>query len=219
MKKKIGIGLAAGFGGIAPNVFRVASELMGGRGAPEASYVIGVLIFMGIGAATALAFGETDSKKAFFLGLGLPAMFQSAAQDVSTAAARLEFSPVAYAAELEEPERDVSVAWRGEVAPESFSLIYRGADEKRRVKDDFLDPEEFVRDYAPLWATGAQVVIGDVLNGPRSEWVDFEPGGEPLRFVLTVQPKGWSGLKKAVGIRGVDEYEVTLELELEKEKD
>lgn len=88
--------------------------------------MMGVMLFAFMGAATALALGETDAKKALFLGLGLPAMFQSAAQDVSTATVRIDLAPIAYAAELEEPERLVKVQWKSDVAPESFSLIYRG---------------------------------------------------------------------------------------------
>lgn len=213
MKKKIGIGLSAGFGGIAPNLFRLASGMTKGESLPEASYILGVLLFAMMGAATALALGETEARKALFLGLGLPAMFQSAAQDVSTAAARLELSPVAYASTvLEEPERKISILWNGDVSPESFSLIYRGSDERRRMKDDFVDPEELSVLYAPLWATGTQLVVGDVLKGPRSNWVDFRPGGEPLELVVTVEQRGLTGLRKAIGLRGVDEYAVTLEL-------
>lgn len=213
MKKKVGIGLSAGFGGIAPNLFRLASDMTKGEGLPEASYVLGVMLFAAMGAATALALGETEARKALFLGLGLPAMFQSAAQDVSATAARLELAPIAYASSvLEEPERKVSVAWKGDVSPESFSLIYRGTNEKRRVKDDFVDPAEAVFDYAPTWVTGAQVVVGDVLSGPRSDWVDFRAGASWLRFVVTVEENEWTGLQKAVGFRGVDEYTVTLEL-------
>lgn len=213
MKKKIGIGLSAGFGGIAPNLFRLASDMTKGEGLPEMSYIIGVMLFAIMGAATALALGETEARKALFLGLGLPAMFQSAAQDVSASAALLELEPVAYASSVvEEPERKVSVVWKGDVYPEPFSLIYRGRDEKRRLKDDFTDLGEVVSDYCPTWVTGVQLVVGDVLSGPRSDWVDFRPGDSELRFVVTVEQKGWTGLQKAVGLRGVDEYAVTLEL-------
>ena len=211
MNPKFGIGLSAAFGGIAPNLFRVATELTGGKGLPEWSYVIGVLMFASIGAATALAFGENDSKKAFFLGLGLPALFQSAAQDVSTAAARLQLTPVVYA--WEEPERIVTISWQGDVDPETFSLIYGGEKTRRRVKDDFVDPEHFSRGRAPRWMRSVQVVIGDAKTGPRSDWVDVPRGRMPVHLILTVDHRPLTGLQKAVGIRGVQDYSVELEID------
>ncbi len=211
----LAVGLAAGFGGLAPNLFRVASGLTKGDGLPGGTYIIGMLLFAGMGAATALALGETEAKKAMFLGLGLPAMFQSAAQDVSTAALQLE--PVAYASVVlsEEPERKVSVAWKGDVYPQSFSLIYRGEDLKRRLKDDFFDPDELSEETVPMWVNGVQLVVGDVLKGPRSDWVEFKAGGEPLELVVTVNQRPLTGLQKAIGLRGVDEFDVELALKEE----
>ena len=214
MSEKLGIALSAGFGGIAPNLFRVSADMTSGRGLPDVSYVIGVTLFALIGAATALSFGETDTKKAFFLGLGLPAMFQSAAQDVSTAAARLELEPVAFAAELgEDAARPVAFFWLdGELDPADFSAIYKSADDKRRLKDDFESPGSVVRTTAPVWCTGVQIVIGDVKTGPRSNWVEFEPGEMPLRFSIRVERRALVGFRQAIGLSGVDEYKVTLAL-------
>lgn len=213
MKTKVTIGLCGGFGGVAPNLFRLGSALTRGDGMPELTYFIGMMVFFSIGASTALAFGETDTRKAMFLGLGLPAMFQSAAQDVSAAAmeSHLMMVPVAYAAE-NPPQRKMDVSWRGEVEPQDFSMIYSFEPESRRLKDDFTSGSEEYRHTFPMEAVRAQALVGNVKTGARSEWMDLPPGAEPLKFVLTVVRSPFSGFKQAVGIRNANDIEVSLEV-------
>ncbi len=209
---KITIGLCGGFGGVAPNLFRLASSLTRGDGMPELTYFMGMMLFASIGAGTALAFGETDTRKAMFLGLGLPAMFQSAAQDVSASVmqSHLMMVPVAYAAE-NPPQRHMGIAWQGDVEPQDFSIIYSFELKSRRLKDDFVRIDEEYRHHTfPLDAVMAQALIGDVKKGARSEWVDLPPGKGPVKFVLIVKPSPFSGFKQAVGIRNATDIEVTL---------
>lgn len=88
MKDKACVACAAAFGGIAPNVFFLAATLTAVSEAASApawttAYLFGLLILAAIGAAVALIFGEKEAKKAFFLGLGLPAFFQAAAANLA----------------------------------------------------------------------------------------------------------------------------------------
>jgi hypothetical protein len=79
------IGLAAGTGGIAPNLVNLAQGFIGQTpNTPGALYYVGVAIFFILGAIVALIFAETDHRKAFFLGVSLPA-FIAAAQTQSKA--------------------------------------------------------------------------------------------------------------------------------------
>jgi hypothetical protein len=112
--KSLLIGLAGGIGGSASNFLYLGQQLTAQRGS-EVSwlYFFGTLIFFGLGAAIALIFQETDAKKAFFLGIGLPALIAAAATakeplsggKLSTQATgsvflrRLEFVPSAFAQE------------------------------------------------------------------------------------------------------------------------
>lgn len=80
MNAKVAIALIAGFGGISPNLLRIAialtdekKEVYVGLG-----YIIGLLLFAVMGAGVALIWGETDSKRAYYLGLGLPSLLQLA---------------------------------------------------------------------------------------------------------------------------------------------
>ncbi len=203
MKDLIAPGLAAGFGGIAPNLLRLATDLMTGAALPGLSYILGMMIFAFIGGFTALALGELEARKAFFLGLGLPAMLQATVQDVSShQAASFEMFPSAYAMVVgEEPHRPVSVRWVSADSEQmEFSLIYQGEDSNRRLKEDY-PPRFKSKGRAPMWATSVQAVLGDAKTGPRSDWLDFRLGDYELEFVIEAVPLPWSGLKKAVGLQ------------------
>ena len=69
------IALAAGIGGIAPNLVNLAQGFTGDAPyLPGFIYYVGVAIFFGLGASVALIFAETDHRKAFILGISLPAL-------------------------------------------------------------------------------------------------------------------------------------------------
>jgi hypothetical protein len=74
-KKAIIIGLAGGLGGISPLLMRWANALQGSRELPLlGGCILSLLIFFVLGAVIVLVFGEVDTKKAFLLGVGLPAL-------------------------------------------------------------------------------------------------------------------------------------------------
>lgn len=188
------IGLAGGFGGTAPNIFRVGSQLTSGAPLPEISYVIGVLVFFAMGAGVALSFQEVDAKKAFFLGLSLPAMFQSGVADVSTATqTAFRLTPTVYAAELEEPQRYVKVSIN-EDAPECsfvFSGENRGRTESLIEKN--ADGELIVE--VPTWATSFTVLV--LLERQMSEPYPVFLADE---WEVDISEKSLRGFKQAVGI-------------------
>lgn len=80
MSPKAAIALTAGFGGISPNLLRIAIDLTGKKDIAylDLGYVIGLLLFALMGAGVALIWGETDFKRAYYLGIGLPSLMQMA---------------------------------------------------------------------------------------------------------------------------------------------
>ena len=65
--------------GIAPNVMNMAKEMIGpDPNIPSWVYLFGLALFFSLGGIVALIFGEKNLPKAFFLGLGLPALIASA---------------------------------------------------------------------------------------------------------------------------------------------
>ena len=76
---RVPVFLAAGVGGSAPNWLRLANIMISTPGHnPALSYFGALLIYFLLGGIVALIFKETDIRKAFFLGIGLPALITSA---------------------------------------------------------------------------------------------------------------------------------------------
>ena len=78
-RPQILIVLSAGIGGAAPNLVDLA-QIWTGKDPwiPGLVYYLGLAIFFLVGAFVALIFHETDSRKAFFLGVSLPALIAAA---------------------------------------------------------------------------------------------------------------------------------------------
>jgi hypothetical protein len=81
MKLNIECILLAGFGAIAPTMFKLANSFISNptTPAPQFVYYVGIVIVYFFGACIARAFKETNTKKAFLLGLSLPGIISSAA--------------------------------------------------------------------------------------------------------------------------------------------
>jgi hypothetical protein len=82
-QKRLVITLAAGFGGIAANLLALAVILLQNGGLPQPTYYLAMCILFIMGAAVALIWGETDARKAFYLGIGLPALLQVTIQNAT----------------------------------------------------------------------------------------------------------------------------------------
>lgn len=80
MNAKAAIALTAGFGGVSPNLLRIAIDLTGRKEDVyvDTGYLIGLVLFAIMGGGVALVWGETDLKRAYYLGLGLPSLMQMA---------------------------------------------------------------------------------------------------------------------------------------------
>jgi hypothetical protein len=86
--------VAAGFGGIAPNLLDLAVLMTGGEKLPNYTYYLGLVLFAAIGCAIGYFWREPDPKRAFYLGVGLPALLQLSANDLSNL--RASYAPPDY---------------------------------------------------------------------------------------------------------------------------
>ncbi len=217
----IPIGGAGAFGGMATNLFRFGTDMTHGDPLPTASYFIGVIIFALMGAGLALSFREDDVKKAFFLGLSLPAMFQSSinatSQHVNEANAA-GFTPPAI---VEEAPRTFVIIPQLPEAPE-FQVRFMSADEKRReeqtvpAREASDEKAENVRIEIPAWAAAASLVY----RTSESQPVFLTRTAEQEFYVIATRDF-WSGIKQSAGVSGVAEYTIELisKAEFEKRKE
>lgn len=84
--------VAAALGGIAPNMINLAILLTSDGELPEYTYYLGLLIFLLMGAAVGFFWQETNLKRAFCLGISLPALIQVGISDLSNQPLQ-EFQP------------------------------------------------------------------------------------------------------------------------------
>ncbi len=98
MTSKFLIAMAAGTGGIAPSSVHLAQGFIKTNpDVPGLFYFLGVAIFFALGALVAFFFSETEAKKAFFLGIGLPALIATAQTQTPTKLALENIIPSAHA--------------------------------------------------------------------------------------------------------------------------
>jgi hypothetical protein len=77
--------VAAAVGGITPNLMSLAILLTTGDGElPQHTYFLGLMIFALLGGAVGFFWQETNPRRAFFLGLGLPSIIQIGINDFSS---------------------------------------------------------------------------------------------------------------------------------------
>lgn len=98
------VAIASGTGGIAPSLVHLAQGLIKESvGLPGPLYFVGVGIFFILGSLVAFFFAETDAKKAFFLGIGLPALIATAQTTGTPKNIVSALIPTAYAQALPVP--------------------------------------------------------------------------------------------------------------------
>jgi hypothetical protein len=171
MNAKSAIALTAGFGGISPNLLRIAIDLTEKKEVAYIGigYVIGLLLFAIMGAGVAVIWGETDFKRAYYLGVGLPSLMQVAIATATQGQAPLPVSPV-QAIEVEAPsERSAS-----------FSLFATPA-----FADSPLPPQERTELLAQAVVPGPPPGPATTLNTP----FEFQKDRQ-LTLVLEDVPEG-----------------------------
>lgn len=230
------VALSAGFGGVATNIFDVAAQLVGPTpGLPGLLYCLGCVLFFAMGAFVGVVFMETDTRKAFFLGVSLPALITAAqvnsnqidttsGADVPTPNSILGLSTTLFAQsgagqasdDRAEQETDSSVGLR-------LTFVV-GAD---RQYDGF-QYTVFFYDHDGNMVRAVRRGTGETLTIPVPEsaerfgvWNDEItpkiwnipdlPGSETLAFDLTPQRNYVNDLRRALGDRTLRPYDLHIE--------
>ncbi len=219
MNIKLPVLLSAAFGGISPNLFRLAVNLTQPNAElPQPTYFLGLLIFALMGAGVAYIWEENNLKKAFYLGLGLPAFIQLSAGELSstemTAYLYRQMPPVATAAPA---QQNMAVSFQ--LIPATF---HQDTTEARTItitldkyiptytivfssEEDVLEkvvrsrPRQLTRTFrVPGFATQFRIKIRKSMS--KAQPLPREPGAAP-RYRISVQESFWKGLLEAIGFR------------------
>lgn len=183
-RNKIFVALAGGTGGASPALLRWANALVKTPEAPlevGLSFIVAILIFFVMGAVIVLVFAEDNLRKAFFLGVGLPALLNiQIGEQLNSEHAKLLynadslagafFTSSAFAQDAKSTKH-----W-SDGAPTTSGVWIPGRrleildDQKKRVSVEFVDE------------TLRTIAIVSHSTKPRAEWIHVPENATSLRF-------------------------------------
>lgn len=218
MNQNIRILLAGAFGGMFPSLFNLATLLTGKEASmPSPTFWLGVLVFAVMGAAVTMVWTETDLPKAFYLGIGLPSLLQAGAGYVSENQIKTAALPRTIAelfvkeahAQAPSLEGRTIIVTPGAKSPSS--AVFYSKDGKRQI--------------VPLTQQGQQTIqvppdaseVGFKVGESASERVPLPSAPNASgQYKVDAQPNIWSGFQRAIGVRGVNDYDVRIEQSTKK---
>jgi hypothetical protein len=210
------IAIAAGVGGVAPNLVHLGHTFLNeSPNVPGFLYYIGVGIFFVLGAVVALIFSETDFRKAFFLGVSLPA-FIAAAQTQSQirtqspgARPASAFSKLIAGAHAQQPDPRTLLAPKTASSGAAQNIVIKPVSDCVRCDLWFFDAKGKVLERkavkATLQDTTVAVPEGATTFGIWNETIN--PAVVPLSkspvtvqtYELKVKRNAWNDLKRGLG--------------------
>jgi len=205
--------VAAGFGGTATSLFALAISLTKGEALPNPSFLLGIALLAFLGAMVAVLLDETNCKKAFFLGLGLPSLVQVGAANATRPAAEgahsawLALLPVAHASDDEASILGRTLVLRTD-GRTAYDVIFTSGDGKREEKVAVPAAATEKNLAVPHYARRYVVQVGRARSA--SQPLSLNGGGETI-VKVTLRDKTWSGLQRAVGIQPSADYDVMVE--------
>jgi hypothetical protein len=209
--------LVGALGGITPNLLTLAVQLTTKDAElPTLTYLIGLVIFAGLGAGIAYAWEERKPKRAFYLGLGLPSLIQL---NVANLGAPPPQSPPApepalkAEAKRQEPQalNRKLVLVPGEIADAAYYqvvFIREAGARVERYSSVPIEPRRRVELTVPDFATCAMVQVSSDSFGGRICWPSEPNVVRTAR--LDVTRRLWSGLLRSLGVTGRGDYRITL---------
>jgi len=191
--------IAAGaLGGISPTLIRLAIDFVNGNSSISqlnASIILGIALFAFLGACVAGVWGETDLKKVFYVGLGLPSLVTVIASHGSAPATNVAslFSPNAvFAADDAVPGRSLKVQLPADLAGTQPRVVFstQTGDQTVAMSNDGIVA-------VPPSATSVHIQSS---VGSSNQVVLPRTAGAQTTLQTTAEKSAWYGFKYAVGL-------------------
>jgi hypothetical protein len=203
--------VSGGLGGIAPPVIALAIDLAYRHAhLPEWSFWLGVLLFFVIGAGVVHVFAENVGRKAFFLGLGLPALVHGSIQDASgvpgLTTGLLNVSRSAYAEMISPPGQRVILAPNAGM-DQPYNVDILSAEGSPIGSVHVGRPDQLNMLTLPEGSSYLR------LQSQSSESIKIPLTGGPAKvtgFKIGLEETPWSGLRRALGFRNVKPYQFSV---------
>ncbi len=233
MSIKTDVILAAGVGGMAPNLLKIALLVTAGPPVtmPDVAFILtyafGLVILALLGAFTAWALKETNLRKALFIGMGLPAFFQVSASNISqiyvpkTDVAAVQktslisspfFIGIAYAEQVKSVKKPV-------IAAKTLNVRVTG----NKIPDSivFFSANHKLTQSIPITSTDtAKIIELPILpeaqsfnlnyNKTASQGIALESINLKSTITVKVEENVWSGLLQAIGFQNAEKYKISV---------
>lgn len=236
------IALAAGVGGAAPTLIALAQGLTRQPAdVPTWAYYVGVLIYFLLGSAIAVIFAETDARKAFFLGVSLPALIVTAQTQAGLskaiqppAATRPESAAGSRQGFHIIPQAFAQSPPGGLVGPGVAPLAPQGAGRELLLSPNrscpgcdlwFFDASGNVVGKAPLPESDKSMTFG-IPHGAESfgiwnesintnRWLlPSSKGAGKHKYEFNYKRKIWNDFRRGLGDHSIKPYDLQVEKEL-----
>jgi hypothetical protein len=213
--EKIFILLSAAFGGISPNLLDLGISLTKGGTLPGWTYLIGLVIFAILGAGVAVIWKETDLKKAFYLGIGLPAFIQLSVSSVSQQnyamhsfdkTSMFAFVSIANAQDSDKKIEGRKITIVPNQSTTQYGVVFSSRDGSKKVLQEIDTPGAKtigVPDFA------SSIAIQKGASKSIEKKLPMEPNTSATIEVNT-EKKTWSGLLQSIGVRKAPAYNIDL---------
>jgi hypothetical protein len=191
--------IAAGaLGGISPTLIRLAIDFVNGNSSINqlnASILLGIALFAFLGAGVAAVWGETDLKKVFYVGLGLPSLVTVIASHGTAPASNAAslFSPSAvFAADDAVAGRSLKVQLPADLAGAQPQVVFStGAGDQTVAMSN--SGVVAVPPSATSVRIQSSVGSSNQVTLPRTT-------GAQITVKTTAEKSAWYGFKYAVGV-------------------
>lgn len=205
--------LSGAFGGIAPNLLFLGMSLTQGRGLPEASFLVGLMLFGAMGAIVTRIWGETELKRAFYLGLGLPALVQVggntiAGADMSASLAGAKFALIssAYAQENPIAGRTLTITTDGDASKNDYIVEFKSEQPGTVTTKKLSVPTSSPINVPP----DAYTITIKKGNSVSNELKLSTTPNSSMSIKASLKKNTWSGLKQAFGVKNVAKYDLKI---------
>ena len=215
--KKLSVLISAAFGGISPNLLNLGISLTKGGTLPEWTYIIGLMVFAILGAGVAAVWKETDLKRAFYLGIGLPTLIQLNVnsvyqQDYTISSidktAMFTFVSTVNAQDLNPIEgRKIEFIVPNQSIAQ-YDVVFLSRDSSKKLLQKINIAGRVIIDVPDF---ASFIVIGKGFSKSAKVRLPQEPN-TIITIEVSMKKKKWSGFLQSIGIRRVPTYTINLKI-------
>lgn len=226
MNPKLFVAIAAGTGGIAPNLIHLGQGMLQQlpTAIPGLMYFGGMSIFFGLGAMVAMFFAETNARKAFLLGIGLPALIATAQNHPGRKVGLMDLFPTAYAqspaaipsippassSAVSIPERRVAISVELGFECKGCELWFADSTGQVLTKNVLASQNIFAKTWT-IPSQAKKVAIIDPKSNARFVSIPQDSGATVnIEFDRKYSP--WSDFRRGLGAYDLKSYEQVIEI-------